>query len=199
MYGFGSDDDADSAMETDDDVDMPRLLQSCRERAANFFDRRSHSFAERALLDLRPEHRHYFFQQLISDVLQHHDVADARLVGSLWLLETTHRLCEEDHAFLRALEAELFALPDTVLDVPDACCLLATMLHETPLDLQMLESLVWQSVPPEGQLRNRMLAELRARERLEVEAEQEEGSRQNRFDRIVRDYPFSSSGSAHAF
>ncbi|GJE91399.1 hypothetical protein PsYK624_075490 [Phanerochaete sordida] len=193
-YGFMSDDEEDAPMETDD-IDMTRLLQSCRERAAIFFEKRSHAFAERALLDLRPEHRHLFLRQLIADVLQHHDAADARLVGSLWLLETTHRLCEEDHAFLRALEAELLALPDTVLDVPDACCLIATILHETPLDIQLLESLVWQSVPPEDQLRDRMLSELRAREQLEAEEAGE--SRQNRFDRIIRDPP-SSSGSAHA-
>ncbi|EKM53424.1 uncharacterized protein PHACADRAFT_125148 [Phanerochaete carnosa HHB-10118-sp] len=194
-YGFLSDDGADSPMEMDDEIDMSRLLQSCRERATIFFVRRSHSYAEQALLDLRPEHRHYFFQQLISDVLHHHDPAEARLVGSLWLLETTHRLCEEDHAFLRALEAELFALPDTVLDVPDACHLVATILHETPLDMQMLESLVWQSIPPEGKVRERMLGELRTRE---LEGEEEEQSRRNRFDRFVRDDP-SSSTSAHAF
>lgn len=193
-YGFMSDDEEDAPMDTDD-IDMARLLQSCRERAAIFFEKRSHAFAERALLDLRPEHRHHFLRQLIADVLQHHDAADARLVGSLWLLETTHRLCEEDHAFLRGLEAELLALPDTVLDVPDACCLIATILHETPLDIQMLESLVWQSVPPEDQLRDRMLSELRAREQLDAEEAGE--SRQNRFDRIIRDPP-SSSGSAHA-
>lgn len=192
-----SDDDIDSPMETDDYVDMDRLLQSCRERSAIFFAKRAHSYAEQALLDLRPEHRHYFFQQLISGVLQSHDFADARLVGSLWLLENTHMLCEEDHAFLRGLEAELFALPDTVLDVPDACHLIVTILQETPLDIQMLESLIWQSIPAEGTLRDQLLGELRSR--VEVGVEEGGSSRRNRFDRFARDYPSSSSASAHGF
>lgn len=192
-YGISTDSDDESLMETDD-VDMDRLLQSCRERAGIFFAKRSHTYATRALQDLRPEHRQYFFRQLISDVLHRHDFSDARLVGSLWLLEDTHFLCEEDHTFLRGLEAELLVLADTVLDVPNACQLLATMLHETPLDVQILESLVWQSVTADSMLRDRLLAELRSQERFDdaAEVEIEGGSRRNRFERTYRDHPVAS-------
>jgi hypothetical protein len=196
-YGFATDSDA-SLMDTDDDVDMNRLLESCRERSAIFFEKRSHGYAERALEDLRPEHRHHLFRQLIADVLRRHDCADARLVGSLWLLENTHRLCEEDQAFLQGLEAELLALHDTVLDAPDACRLIATMLHETPLDMQMLESLVWQTVPPDGMLRDRLLAELRSQEHLEAR-ELEDETRRNRFERIPPDNSAPSSSYVYAY
>ena len=182
-------------METDE-VDMTRLLRSCKERTAIFFSKRSHAYAQRALQDLLPEHRHYFFRELISDVVHRHDFDDARLVGSLWLLEDTNQLCQEDHAFLRALEAEFCVLQDTIVDVPDACQIIATMLHETPLDTQVLESLVWQTVPAEGMLREKLLGELSSQEKFEA-SDVESEMRRNRFERTIKDYssPGSSTGA----
>ena len=124
-----------------------------------------------------------------------HDPADARLVGSLWLLESTHRLCEEHQAFVRGLEAELLILQDTVLDAPDACRLLAALLHETPLDVQMLESLVWQTVPPDNMLRDRLLAELRAQEQSQAR-DMEDDNRRNRFERTDHS---PSAAYSHAY
>lgn len=195
-YGIEPDSDNESAMDTDE-VDMDRLLRSCRERAAIFFAKRSHAYAQRALQDLLPEHRHYFFQELISDVVQRRDGDDARLVGALWLLEDTHQLCQEDHAFLRGLEAELCALQDTIVDVPDACHTIAAILHETPLDVQVLESLVWQAVPAEGGLREKLLGELSTQERFERSDDVEAELRRNRFERTAKHFssPGPSSGA----
>ena len=185
-----------------DDVDMTRLLQSCRERSAIFFERRSHAFAQRALQDLLPEHRPHFFRQLIGDALRAaggaDDADDARLVGALWLLEDTHRLCAEDHAFLRALEGELAALPDTLLDAPHAPRRLAAMLRETPLDAQVLESLVWQAVPPDAGLREKLIAELATHDGAE-EGGPEAESRRNRFERTFGEFSAPGPSSAGTY
>ena len=72
------------------------------------------------------------------------------------------------------------------------------MLHETPLDVEMLEALVWQCLPSDGALREHLLAELRAQERANVEG-MDESSRRNRFERTTSDKSASSSGYGYAY
>lgn len=192
--------DSDVSM-ADDSVDMARLEESCAERSALFFERRVHGFAERALQDLRPEHRHFYLRRLIADVLRGSDTEDARLVGSLWLLESTRELVLANDAFLVALSAELSALPDTLLDVPHACRLIATIVQETTLDDEMVENVLWQSLPQHEGLRLQILEELRSRAMLELEGVEyssvDDESRKNRFERERYEYNSSLASSAN--
>lgn len=157
----------DAHVVSTNDISSPLFLRmppddvthECARIVAALFKTRDIAQSGQAFLSLDTSGRRQLMSCLISAAMSSGDESDAALIASFLCHPSVHGATQTSDA-QKAFEGEVAKLEDTVLDVPSAYRIMATLLHASALPIPLVEDLASRIIVNDNPARDRLLEEV---------------------------------------